>query len=367
MLDPASLVGIGSIIYHWDTMLTKYSASKNSEFIDVVVSDQKQTNTFTYVDKKSILKRSGKGDLHDPDYREYKIHRCDFADSIFNFYSITFYPTKQYFSFNFWSWPLIGAILSSSLVIIIACVFISYNSRVKKRLYETEEILEAKRKFVSFISHELRTPLNTVCIGLKVIGDEIKSSITDDWCNDNMQSKVNEVLDSGGKNHIVICEKKSSTYSKEKLLSWIDLIQDLEDNSGNAVTVLNELMSYDKIEMKTYHIEKEMISVWKIISDSIKPFHIQAREKSIKIILTMDINDENITTANRDSLNKLCLIGDPMKLEQVFRNIVSNALKYSKSNTKIMIDAKWHPNFHLPEGLVCFFYRFKKKIFSYIF
>ena len=39
---------------------------------------------------------------------------------------------------------------------------------------------------------------------------------------------------------------------------WVDLIKDIEESSNNAVDVLNELMSYDKIEMKTLEIDKEV-------------------------------------------------------------------------------------------------------------
>jgi len=49
---------------------------------------------------------------------------------------------------------------------------------------------------------------------------------------------------------------------------WVDLIKDIEESSNNAVDVLNELMSYDKIEMKTLEIDKEVcllpIKFWSI-------------------------------------------------------------------------------------------------------
>jgi signal transduction histidine kinase len=133
-----------------------------------------------------------------------------------------------------------------------------------------------------------------------------------------------------------------------KINSWIDLVTDLQDSSNNAVNVLNELMSYDKIETNTYHIEKEFLPVWKFINDAIKPFHIQAREKGLQMFVSMPTVDDG-----RDSemLLALQLVGDSVKLGQVIRNVISNALKFSPSESVIHVSVNFRPNELLDEGV----------------
>jgi signal transduction histidine kinase len=203
----------------------------------------------------------------------------------------------------------------------------------------TQEALDTKRKFVRFISHEIRTPMNTLCLGLKVLKDEIEVFI-DSFTTANTTVFLTPRIE---KNH-------NEVEVASKIRNWMDLILELQESSTNAVTVLNELLSYDKIEMNSFHIEKEVMSVWQLISNSIKPFNIQAREKGIQIEVDLDIDHMENSDEKKSNMMTLCLFGDPIKLNQVIRNIVSNALKFSKPQDIIRISARWKPDVIIEES-----------------
>jgi signal transduction histidine kinase len=209
-----------------------------------------------------------------------------------------------------------------------------YNRRVNLKLHESEEALDTKRKFVRFISHEIRTPLNTVCLGLKILCDEIGAMRIKMKDFERNISKETEVGSGLIRN---FSKLEQSDCSLLNLDNWSDLIRDLIESSNSAVQVLNEIMSYDKIEMKTFHIEKEVLPVWKLISESIRPFNIQAREKGIEINLDLEVQQN-------PAIEDLAIIGDPLKLEQVFRNIISNALKFSPPNSVVKVVARYLNN-----------------------
>jgi signal transduction histidine kinase len=55
-------------------------------------------------------------------------------------------------------------------------------------------------------------------------------------------------------------------------------------------------------------------------------------------------------TDSKKSPQGLLLIGDSLRLAQVFRNVVSNALKFSFRGTTVEIHARWHPDRLLDAG-----------------
>ena len=54
--------------------------------------------------------------------------------------------------------------------------------------------------------------------------------------------------------------------------------------------------------------------------------------------------------AHQQNLSDLMVIGDSVRLTQVFRNVVSNSLKFSNPGGKVTIKAVWCPNNLLKQG-----------------
>jgi two-component system, sensor histidine kinase and response regulator len=139
-----------------------------------------------------------------------------------------------------------------------------------------EEALEAKSSFVARMSHEIRTPINAV-IGLSHLS--MKTPL-----NDEQQDYINKILVSG-----------------EVLLSLV-----------------NDVLDFSKIEAGKMGIEVVPFSPRLIVEYAINMSVIKAKEK--KLTLTMDISP---------TLPPV-LLGDPLRIQQILINLVSNAVKFTE-------------------------------------
>jgi K+-sensing histidine kinase KdpD len=116
-----------------------------------------------------------------------------------------------------------------------------------------------------------------------------------------------------------------------------DLISDLEENSSIAVMTLNDLINYDKIETRSFSIEKKDVDFWTVLEKTVKPLVNQAREKSIRMEFVSQVSSPIAFPESDVPLHNLRLIGDSIKLGQVVRNLVSNALKFTPANGEVKI------------------------------
>lgn len=118
----------------------------------------------------------------------------------------------------------------------------------------------------------------------------------------------------------------------------LDLILDLEENSSVAVATLSDLINYDKIESKTFTIEKKDVNVWSVLEKTIQPLSLQAKEKNINMELKTHLSHPS-EFGDVGDINLQCLRsdGDSIKLGQVIRNLVSNALKFTPTDGMVKI------------------------------
>jgi len=352
------LVGFIRFIHNWDTILTK-SAPPSAAGVDIIIGDGTQHLTFTVRSDATVVFQ-GDGDLHDPEYNDY---RRDYeASGIpgYSEYSFVFYPNSSFFPSNMKLYAVLGCTAFFIVVFLLILLFAVYHFSLHRQLMHKQEALDSKRSFVRFISHEIRTPLNTVCMGLKVLQDEARTVIEDVQSSGSIHSTVlmtdaksdDDVWSpSTGQNY-----QQLVTFLVNKQVTWLELMKEIEVSSSNAVNVLNELISYDKIEMNTLQIEKELLPIWELLSSSVKPFYIQARERGLQMQLLMpsesissfvvDADEEAAVVVGHSEqqrlLESLVVVGDPIRLAQVFRNLISNALKFSFPGTTVYIKATWH-------------------------
>ena len=154
---------------------------------------------------------------------------------------------------------------------------------------QNEKILEAdkaKNEFIANISHELRTPLNAIIGFSEVLGSKIFGEL-----NDKQAEYINDIYTSG-----------------VHLLGMINEILDISKLESNAM----------KINYTEFHIDTaigEVLSVMKPLAD----------KKSINIKF-----DNKVT-----NMVKL----DYQKTQQIFYNLVSNAVKFTPENGTINISA----------------------------
>jgi len=153
--------------------------------------------------------------------------------------------------------------------------------------------LEFKRMFVRYISHEVRTPLNTATMGVQVLTEDLMGAMAD---NETIQTIV-----------------------------------DVKTSMDIAVNVLNELLTFDKLESGTLLLERTELNAMELIEKTVKPFQVQA--KRAKVSLSIIPNDEIILLITKTAK----IYADDNKVAQVLRNLVSNGLKFTPKGGKVEV------------------------------
>lgn len=152
------------------------------------------------------------------------------------------------------------------------------NAEVQRKASELEQSTRYKSEFLANMSHELRTPLNSILLLSRLLKENMDHNLSKD------QVEYAEVIYSSGNG----------------LLSLIDEILDLS-----------------KIEAGKMQLEYEQVRVAEIIQDISALFEPVAKEKN----LTLDLHVAADVPEYMDT--------DKMRLEQVLRNLLSNALKFT--------------------------------------
>jgi signal transduction histidine kinase len=113
--------------------------------------------------------------------------------------------------------------------------------------------------------------------------------------------------------------------SEKVIVECLELTDELSENAAVAVTTLNDLINYDKIETKTFTIEKKMVNISSVAEKTVSLLAPQAKEKDVCILF------------ESEEPNNLRVFGDSVKLAQVVRNLTSNALKFTPTQGTINV------------------------------
>lgn len=166
------------------------------------------------------------------------------------------------------------------------------NELLKERKRELERLNRLKSAFLNITSHELRTPMAAIrgyaqLLMLGMIGEV-----------DDEQKKVLETI-----------------------IRNIDRLNKL----------INDILDVSRLESGTLKIAPEVCRLEKIIDESIETMDGYARLKNIKIERSIgyDLPD---------------LLLDKYRMEQVMTNLISNAIKFSGRNSKIIVKAERRGN-----------------------
>ncbi|MBW8243750.1 response regulator [Muricauda oceani] len=196
----------------------------------------------------------------------------------------------------------ITAILTSAFLTIISLLAVSLfrNNQIKLKtndlLYTKNKELEvardaavsameAKTNFLSTVTHELRTPLYAVT----------------------------------GLTHLLL-EENPSEHQKEHLKS-------LKFSGEYLLNFINDILQINKIDAEKLEPLSIEFKLHKVLDDVVESLQQNAHEKKTELILDYD-----------PTIPKK-LMGDPIKLSQIFMNLVGNALKFTK-NGRVEVIAK---------------------------
>ena len=320
--SPESLKGVAYTVHHWDTIIS-YALPSYVSGLDVVLSVENGP-AYTYRINNGGAIFQGIGDMHDSKYSSDK-RRFDipyFTGSVD--YSITLYPTDDYVAEFETDLPLYACVLSVGVVVLTSLIFVVYDIFVNRQKYEKELIINTKRLFVRFISHEIRTPMNTVHLGLNLLSSEINDLVNTEPC---LSANARRCID-----------------------DWLDLISSIGNSSDAAILVLNDLINYDKISMGILNMDRDLCCFWAIVGQAVEPFTVQARQANVKLSMQLQVHrdDGTLTEEQHIMLRRLLVHADTVKMIQVVRNLVSNAIKFTPEGGQVTVSVVWDENGLMP-------------------
>jgi two-component system sensor histidine kinase VicK len=156
---------------------------------------------------------------------------------------------------------------------------------------EQEKLDRMRKEFVANVSHELRTPLTTI------------------------KSYTETLLDGALEN-------------KEHAIKFLKVI---DSESERMTRLVKDLLQLSKLEYDSIQWNMKKISIYKIVSECVYRMNISAEQKNQMLEFNSDLDIPEI-------------MGDRDRIEQVIVNILSNAIKYTHENGKIIINLSLKEN-----------------------
>ena len=178
------------------------------------------------------------------------------------------------------------------------------NRKLEKAVRHEAAANRAKREFLFNMSHDIRTPMNAIIGFTSLAATHI----------DN----------------------------KEQVL---DYLKKISTSSQHLLSLINDVLDMSRIESGKVKIEEKAVHLPDLVHDvrSIIQPNISSKRLSL-FIDTMDVVDEDIIT-------------DPLRLNQILLNILSNAIKFTPTGG--MISIRIAQKNGAPKGCVCYEFRIK--------
>ncbi len=163
---------------------------------------------------------------------------------------------------------------------------VSVQKHVEQTLADAKEKAESasrsKSEFVANMSHEIRTPLNAVLGAAQLLGQTDPNSI---------QRKYIQMIRSSG----------------EALLG-----------------VINDILDFSKIEAGYLELTPISFDLHEILNRVALMMSVNAGEKAIELVIDLDPDVNNQ------------IVGDPLRIQQVLINLVSNAIKFTDQGSVVL-------------------------------
>ena len=106
----------------------------------------------------------------------------------------------------------------------------------------------------------------------------------------------------------------------------LEIVATCKESCSLVRDTISDLVSFEKIAAGLYNLELSFVSVLKYIDNCTRSFVIEARAKDITVVL----QKENCAESTFVHI-------DPLKMAQVFRNLFSNAVKFTKKGGKVVV------------------------------
>lgn len=169
--------------------------------------------------------------------------------------------------------------------------FFLYKNKQKNRLIESQNqrlsaLNTEKNNLISIVSHDLSTPFLTI----KTWNNILKLNLKDN----------------------------------PKAFEATDIIQ---QSSDNGIALIKKILDVEKAETNQHNLSLERFDLMSLVNYVITEFEGIAQSKNIKI-------------SNISNPKNISILSDKYLINRVLENLVSNAIKYSNPDTKILINAE---------------------------
>lgn len=181
---------------------------------------------------------------------------------------------------------LIAAPIAEGIQTNLNCILIMHD------LSREQELEQMKFDFVSMASHELKTPLTNIIGYLSVFIDENKNKV---------------------------------------LREELELLERSLISARQLHTLVENLLSVNKIEREQTFVSKEIVDYTPIIQKGVEDLQNQAKQKNISLTLNLP----------RESLPKV--FADQIRITEVINNLIANAINYTNAGGKINVSIKVMP------------------------
>jgi len=166
-------------------------------------------------------------------------------------------------------------------------VILERNLEIQKKAEDLELSTKYKSEFLANMSHELRTPLNSILLLSRLLSENNEGNLSDDQ---------------------------------------IEYAQVIQTSGNGLLTLIDEILDLSKIEAGKMTLNYEEVQIDDIITDLENLFKRMATDKGLEfdVIKATDL--------------PVKLIVDNLRLQQILRNLISNALKFTaKGSVKVII------------------------------
>ena len=187
------------------------------------------------------------------------------------------------------NWLLVGVVSVGLLILFLCDLFymLYLNKRLQLTAKEAESANKAKTDFLSTMSHDIRTPMNAI-IGLTTIAEKNLGDVE----------------------------------STRESLRKISLA------SNHLLTLINDILDISKVESGKLKLSPLTFSIVETVENLVNISQPMIKEKNIEF--SFHIN----------RIEKEYLYADQLRLNQIYINILSNAIKYTEPGGRVSVDMR---------------------------
>jgi CheY-like chemotaxis protein/HAMP domain-containing protein/putative methionine-R-sulfoxide reductase with GAF domain len=159
---------------------------------------------------------------------------------------------------------------------------------VENKAKELELTSKYKSEFLANMSHELRTPLNSILILAEILADNRGQNLTD---------------------------------------KDVEFVKNIHSSGNDLLNLINEILDLSKVEAGKIELEPEAVELEAVIKKIYSLFKEQSLRDSINFKINFDEKDFETS-----------VITDKLRLEQILKNLLSNAFKFTPKEGSVSLD-----------------------------